>query len=118
MIMGFVCCTRYWDAGSGPLGIGHQSAPESLKLKPLHICCFDNRGCGKSSRPIGAYTTNDMARDAIMLLEHLGWIRWASHPHLVAVVATNNYVQTVVVMINGQDLVVPEHQDCTLVCFS
>ena len=72
MIMGFVCCTRYWDEGSGPLGIQDDSL---VDLKPLQICCFDNRGCGNSGRSFGAYTTTNMARDAMVLLNHLGWIR-------------------------------------------
>ncbi len=75
MIMGFVCCTRYWDAGFGPLGISDQT---TLELNPLQICCFDNRGSGKSGSTIGAYEIKDLAKDAIVLLEHLGWIRFVN----------------------------------------
>src|SRR4051812_33206016 len=34
---------------------------------------FDNRGMGGSSRPLMRYSTSEMARDLIELLDHLGW---------------------------------------------
>jgi pimeloyl-ACP methyl ester carboxylesterase len=34
---------------------------------------FDNRGMGESDKPILRYTTSEMARDVIELLEHVGW---------------------------------------------
>ncbi|KAK8955734.1 hypothetical protein KSP40_PGU015793 [Platanthera guangdongensis] len=41
----------------------------------IEICCFDNRGIGRSSIPSkrSEYSTDIMARDALALLDHLGW---------------------------------------------
>ena len=34
---------------------------------------FDNRGMGESDKPILRYTTTEMAKDVIELLDHIGW---------------------------------------------
>ncbi|KAF7816679.1 putative aminoacrylate hydrolase RutD isoform A [Senna tora] len=41
----------------------------------IQVCAFDNRGMGRSSIPPkkSDYTTKIMAKDAIALLDHLGW---------------------------------------------
>ncbi|KDP45552.1 hypothetical protein JCGZ_18177 [Jatropha curcas] len=41
----------------------------------IEVCAFDNRGMGRSSVPTkkSQYTTRIMAKDAIGLLDHLGW---------------------------------------------
>ncbi|GKU89072.1 hypothetical protein SLEP1_g3262 [Rubroshorea leprosula] len=41
----------------------------------IEVCAFDNRGMGRSSVPTikSEYTTSVMAKDAIALLDHLGW---------------------------------------------
>ncbi|KAF8390962.1 hypothetical protein HHK36_023262 [Tetracentron sinense] len=41
----------------------------------IEVCAFDNRGMGRSSVPItkSEYTTTIMAKDAIALMDHLGW---------------------------------------------
>lgn len=41
----------------------------------VEVCAFDNRGMGLSSVPIKKhqYTTRIMAKDAIALMDHLGW---------------------------------------------
>ncbi|XVE64418.1 hypothetical protein DITRI_Ditri07aG0099100 [Diplodiscus trichospermus] len=41
----------------------------------IEVCAFDNRGMGRSSVPTkkSDYTTRIMAKDAIALLDHLGW---------------------------------------------
>jgi pimeloyl-ACP methyl ester carboxylesterase len=44
---------------------------------------FDNRGIGSSDKPILRYTTSEMARDVIELLDHVGW----TEPRSVHVVA-------------------------------
>ncbi|XP_020210461.1 uncharacterized protein LOC109795388 isoform X1 [Cajanus cajan] len=41
----------------------------------IHVCAFDNRGVGQSSVPVdkSQYSTRIMAKDAVALLDHLGW---------------------------------------------
>ncbi|CAI9086920.1 OLC1v1020848C4 [Oldenlandia corymbosa var. corymbosa] len=41
----------------------------------MEVCAFDNRGMGRSSVPTkkSAYTTTLMAKDAIAVMDHLGW---------------------------------------------
>ncbi|KAL1353040.1 hypothetical protein HN51_016981 [Arachis hypogaea] len=41
----------------------------------IEVCAFDNRGVGRSSVPVqkSEYSTTIMAKDAIALLDHLGW---------------------------------------------
>ncbi|XP_062232024.1 uncharacterized protein LOC133929325 isoform X3 [Phragmites australis] len=41
----------------------------------IEVCCFDNRGVGRSSVPPhkSYYSTAIMARDALALMDHLGW---------------------------------------------
>lgn len=43
----------------------------------VEICCFDNRGVGKSFIPNkkSEYSTTIMAKDALVLLDHLGWTK-------------------------------------------
>lgn len=34
---------------------------------------FDNRGMGESDKPLLRYTTSEMAKDVVELLNHVGW---------------------------------------------
>ena len=34
---------------------------------------FDNRGIGESDKPLMRYSTSEMAKDAIELIDHVGW---------------------------------------------
>ena len=34
---------------------------------------FDNRGMGESGKPLLRYTTSEMAKDLVELLDHIGW---------------------------------------------
>lgn len=34
---------------------------------------FDNRGMGHSDKPLLRYTTSEMAKDIVELLDHVGW---------------------------------------------
>jgi pimeloyl-ACP methyl ester carboxylesterase len=34
---------------------------------------FDNRGIGSSSKPTFRYSTSEMAKDVVELVDHLGW---------------------------------------------
>ncbi|KAL4882193.1 Alpha/Beta hydrolase protein [Aspergillus karnatakaensis] len=47
---------------------GHERSSEYSCL------VFDNRGVGKSDKPLSFYSTSEMAHDAVDLLEHVGWI--------------------------------------------
>ncbi|KAE8154195.1 Alpha/Beta hydrolase protein [Aspergillus avenaceus] len=47
---------------------GHQHASKYTCL------VFDNRGVGRSDKPVSYYSTSEMAQDAVDLLSHLGWI--------------------------------------------
>ncbi|KAI9795196.1 MAG: hypothetical protein M1816_000218 [Peltula sp. TS41687] len=46
---------------------GHDRAAEYSSL------VFDNRGMGESDKPSLRYSTSEMAKDAVELLDHLGW---------------------------------------------
>lgn len=43
------------------------------KLPDFQLCVFDNRGIGRSSSPSGRYTTSEMSKDTLELINHLGW---------------------------------------------
>ncbi|XP_055825577.1 uncharacterized protein LOC129894086 isoform X2 [Solanum dulcamara] len=51
---------------------GNRSSGEGGGMK---VCAFDNRGMGLSSVPTkkSEYTTSIMAKDAIAIMDHLGW---------------------------------------------
>lgn len=34
---------------------------------------FDNRGMGESSKPLSRYSTSEMAKDTLEMLDHLKW---------------------------------------------
>ncbi|KAM0746919.1 alpha/beta-hydrolase [Meredithblackwellia eburnea MCA 4105] len=42
-------------------------------LPNISVLVFDNRGSGNSSSPKGLYSTKQMAADALVLLDHIGW---------------------------------------------
>lgn len=46
---------------------GHAQADEYTVL------VFDNRGMGMSDKPFMRYTTTEMAKDIVELLDHVGW---------------------------------------------
>jgi pimeloyl-ACP methyl ester carboxylesterase len=37
------------------------------------VLCFDNRGLGRSDKPLARYTTSQMALDVADLVDHVGW---------------------------------------------
>lgn len=47
---------------------GHTEAEKYTTL------VFDNRGMGESGKPLLRYTTSEMAKDLVELLDHVGWI--------------------------------------------
>ncbi|KAI1408851.1 alpha/beta-hydrolase [Hypoxylon sp. FL1857] len=38
------------------------------------VLVFDNRGAGESDKPVMRYSTSEMARDLLEVLDHLGWL--------------------------------------------
>lgn len=47
---------------------GHTQADKYSSL------VYDNRGIGESDKPRARYSTSEMAKDAVELIDHLGWI--------------------------------------------
>ncbi|CAE7340777.1 rutD [Symbiodinium pilosum] len=48
-----------------------------------HVCAMDNRGAGYSGKPKGQrWTTERMAKDAVAVLDHLGW---QDHIHIIGI---------------------------------
>ena len=64
-IMGLGGLKRTWQRQTWDFG--HQQAEKYSCL------VFDNRGVGESDKPLLRYTTSEMARDTIELLDHVGW---------------------------------------------
>ncbi|KAI0378813.1 alpha/beta-hydrolase [Hypomontagnella monticulosa] len=77
-----------WEVhGEGPIkliligGIGLTKAdwqPQTLyfgheRSDRFSVLIFDNRGAGASDKPVLRYSTSEMARDLIEVLDHLGW---------------------------------------------
>ncbi|XP_051138069.1 uncharacterized protein LOC127256222 isoform X2 [Andrographis paniculata] len=54
---------------------GDRSDESGGETAGVEVCAFDNRGMGRSSVPTkkSEYTTRIMAKDAIALMDHLGW---------------------------------------------
>jgi len=70
------------------MGLGADSSQWEPQFKffesmpDVSVCIFDNRGVGLSDPVSGRWTTKAMAKDALSLLNHLGW---KSNVHLVGV---------------------------------
>lgn len=64
-IMGLGGLMRTWQRQTKDFG-----HTESEKYSCL---IFDNRGMGESDKPLLRYTTSEMARDVIEILDHAGW---------------------------------------------
>jgi 3-oxoadipate enol-lactonase len=74
----------YERRGSGPPllflnGSGATLETSALLIAPFteqfDVAAHDQRGLGRTSIPPGPYTMADYARDALALLDHLGWAR-------------------------------------------
>jgi 3-oxoadipate enol-lactonase len=57
-------------------GLGAELGSWFLQLRPFkkhyRVVVFDNRGIGRSDKPLQPYTTKDMAADMVGLMDHLG----------------------------------------------
>ncbi|KAF6822868.1 aminoacrylate hydrolase RutD 1 [Colletotrichum plurivorum] len=58
---------------------GHDNASR------FSVLILDNRGMGESDVPYGRYTTSGMARDALDVLEHVGWTEQPRSVHLFGI---------------------------------
>ncbi|KAG5989714.1 hypothetical protein E4U54_004259 [Claviceps lovelessii] len=65
LIMGLGGCYTAWQPQT--LYFGHTHGDK------YSVLVFDNRGVGRSGAPVGRYTTSEMARDVVELLDHVGW---------------------------------------------
>ncbi|XP_073007489.1 uncharacterized protein [Typha latifolia] len=82
LIIGFAGTHDSWGPQvkglTGTMEPNDEEAPAAVAgedAEGIEVCCFDNRGMGRSSVPkkISEYTTVSMAKDALALLDHLGW---------------------------------------------
>ncbi|KJZ78158.1 hypothetical protein HIM_02196 [Hirsutella minnesotensis 3608] len=65
LIMGLAAVMSAWQPQT--LYFGHDRADR------YSVLVFDNRGMGRSDKPLMRYTTSEMARDVVELLDHVGW---------------------------------------------
>lgn len=63
--MGLAALKTGWQNQTKHFGHTHASQYSSL--------IFDNRGIGESDKPLRRYSTSEMARDTVELVDHLGW---------------------------------------------
>ncbi|KAI5467576.1 Alpha/Beta hydrolase protein [Mariannaea sp. PMI_226] len=65
LIMGLAGLRTSWQRQTRYFGHDHGDK--------YSVLIFDNRGMGGSDKPLGRYTTSEMAKDAIEVLDHVGW---------------------------------------------
>ena len=60
-----------WQRQSKDFGHGQNTnRDQSTKYSNL---IFDNRGIGESDKPLARYSTSEMAKDTLELIDHIGW---------------------------------------------
>ncbi|KUJ23887.1 alpha/beta-hydrolase [Mollisia scopiformis] len=64
-IMGLGSVKTAWQRQT--MHFGHENGEKYSSL------VFDNRGMGKSDKPLMRYSTSEMAKDLIEIIDHLGW---------------------------------------------
>ena len=52
---------------------GHSPKTNGGQSQKYSVLVFDNRGMGKSDKPIARYTTSELAKDTFELADHVGW---------------------------------------------
>ncbi|KAJ4820958.1 alpha/beta-Hydrolases superfamily protein [Rhynchospora pubera] len=84
LIIGFAGTLESWGPQIKGLTSGNEARDEDVaessrrdeeEEEGIEVCCFDNRGMGRSSIPSNKYhySTTIMAKDALSLMDHLGW---------------------------------------------
>lgn len=63
--MGLAAFKWYWQRYTKAFGHDRSSKYTCL--------IFDNRGMGESDKPLMWYSTSEMAKDLVEVLDHLGW---------------------------------------------
>ncbi|KAJ1949925.1 hypothetical protein FBU59_000926 [Linderina macrospora] len=63
LIMGMLGNTMYWRLQTRYFA----------HLGDYTVCVFDNRGSGRTSMVNGPYKISQMAKDALLVMEHIGW---------------------------------------------
>lgn len=70
-IMGLAGFKTSWQRQTKDFGHGQNTnRDQSTKYSCL---IFDNRGVGESDKPLMRYTTTEMAKDTLELIDHVGW---------------------------------------------
>ncbi|QPG95215.1 hypothetical protein C2857_007851 [Epichloe festucae Fl1] len=75
------------------------------------VLVLDNRGIGRSDKPLARYTTSEMARDTIELIDHVGWVA-PRQINLVGISMGGMVAQEVACLVPGRV------QSLSLVCTS
>lgn len=85
--MGLGAFKWYWQRQT--IDFGHEQASKYSCL------IFDNRGMGESDKPVMRYSTSEMAKDTLELLDHLGWTGKRS-VHLIGISMGGMIIQEMV----------------------
>ncbi|KAF2198280.1 alpha/beta hydrolase-like protein, partial [Delitschia confertaspora ATCC 74209] len=67
-----------WIMGLGGMGYSWQRQTKDFahtQADKYTSLVFDNRGIGESDKPCKRYTTSEMAKDTLELIDHIGWTR-------------------------------------------
>ena len=83
------------------MGLGSFKSAWQRQMKDfasLKYTCLilDNRGIGESDKPLNRYSTSDMARDTLEVVNHLGWTNPRElHVIGVGIVFDNGFVPSI-----------------------
>lgn len=70
LLMGFLQTKEQW---APVLDLLLERWDAQARGRRLRVLALDNRGVGGSDAPLGRYTTSQMARDTLALMDHVGW---------------------------------------------
>lgn len=75
--MGLAGVTASWQRQTRYFG--HDKGDE------YSVLIMDNRGMGASDKPLTRYSTSEMARDVVEVLDHVGWTERSRQVHVVGI---------------------------------